>query len=317
MLSLACSVNSDCPFQYECISAICTHYPMFPLQIYPAVIYFIVPFLICISNIGGLSGGIFKVIIFMDLLNYNASQATPLIASVNAGGALANFILLIFRRHPYRNTSLVDFNLVFIVIPAMLIGTTVGVVVSRLLNDLTQDIMLVIVCFYFALVFIKKYNHKRRVLRKESEESIREILVDTDDQQYKIEERIAFDKHEAGMHGKEIIIAIALFAVLLFLTALSQGTVTGFGICTKEYLIGTVSYLLVMAVVIVGIYKFTYIKQQFMKKIRYIYQVDLNDTKTYLTILGGGVMAGFLQGAIGMGSGHMLSYALLGLDFLP
>lgn len=166
MLGLACNNNSDCPFQYECVQAICEHYPVFPLQAYPTVFYILLPFLIVLTNVGGLSGGIYKVVIFMDLLNYSASAATPLMASVNFGGALANFVLLIFRRHPHRNTSLVDFNIVYIVIPGLLLGTSIGVVLSELLNDLTQDILLIIVCGYFAYVFIRKYIHKQRVSRK-------------------------------------------------------------------------------------------------------------------------------------------------------
>lgn len=102
----------------------------------------------------------------MDLLNYNAAESVPLMASVNFGGALANFVLLIFRRHPYRNTSLVDFNAVYIVVPGLVLGTTIGAVLSKLLNDLVQDILLVVTCTYFAYVFIKKYIHKMRVSRK-------------------------------------------------------------------------------------------------------------------------------------------------------
>lgn len=106
-------------------------------------------------------------------------------ASVNFGGALANFVLLLFRRHPHRNTSLVDFNVVYIVIPGLLLGTTVGVVLNKLLNDLTQDILLVVVCSYFAYVFIKKYTHKRKVERNESEEEVREVILDELDEDQK------------------------------------------------------------------------------------------------------------------------------------
>lgn len=181
MLNLACITDSDCPFQYHCVQALCEHLPVLPLRAYPTVIYIILPFLIILTNVGGLSGGIYKVVIFMDLLNYSASAATPLMASVNFGGAFANFMLLIFRRHPYRNTSLVDFNVVYIVIPGLLLGTSLGVVLSKLLNSLTQDILLVIVCGYFAYVFIKKYIHKRRVERALSEETVYNIILDNDD----------------------------------------------------------------------------------------------------------------------------------------
>ena len=179
IVQLGCASDNDCPFMYYCASAVCQHLPVLPLKVYPTIIYIILPFLMCVTNVGGLSGGIFKVVIFMDLLNYNAAESTPLMASVNFGGALANFILLIFRRHPYRNTSLVDFNAVYIVVPGLLLGTAIGVVLNKLLNDLTQDILMILICTYFAYKFIRKYIHKIRIERKESEETVYEIIYDT------------------------------------------------------------------------------------------------------------------------------------------
>ena len=149
-----------------------------PLRIYPTIIYVILPFLICLTNVGGLSGGIFKVVVFMDLLNYNAAESTPIMASANFGGALANFVLLIFRRHPYRDTSLVDFNAVYIVVPGLVLGTTIGTVLSKLLNDFVQDMLLICICAYFAYVFIRKYIHKIRVSRKLSDETIYDMIAD-------------------------------------------------------------------------------------------------------------------------------------------
>ena len=126
----------------------------------------------------------------MDLLNYNASESTPLMASVNFGGALANFILLIFRRHPWKNTSLVDFNAVYIVIPGLVLGTTIGAVLTKLLNDLIQDVLLVLMCAYFAYVFIKKYLHKIRAAKKEE---IRGIRENKDEDGDKIEQSLITD----------------------------------------------------------------------------------------------------------------------------
>lgn len=66
-------VDSDCPFQYSCSDSLCQHIPMFPLELYPCIIYALIPFAMTVCNIGGLSGGIFKVVFLMDLLNYPAS----------------------------------------------------------------------------------------------------------------------------------------------------------------------------------------------------------------------------------------------------
>ena len=79
------------------------------------------------------------------------------------GGALANFLLLIPRRHPMMNAPLVDHWLVFILLPCILTGTTIGVIVGKILNDLTQDILVVLVCLYFSYKYFKRFLHKKRV----------------------------------------------------------------------------------------------------------------------------------------------------------
>jgi uncharacterized membrane protein YfcA len=144
---------------------------MFPLQVYPTIVYFLIPFFITVCNIGGLSGGIFKVVILMDMLNYRVSEATTLAYAMITGGALANFILLLPRRHPKIDAPLVDHGLVFVLLPCILLGTTVGVIINKLLYDLIQYILVVIVCLYFAYKYFLKYRHKKRVERKLSADS--------------------------------------------------------------------------------------------------------------------------------------------------
>lgn len=159
-----CVTDVDCPFQYYCsIAQICKHNEMFPLQWYPLIIYTILPFALTICNIGGLSGGVFKIVLLMDLLNYPVSEATTLAYSMITGAAFANFILLIPRRHPTLNAPLVDYWLVFVLLPCKLTGTTVGVLLGKTLNDLTKDILVIVVCLYFAYKYFQRFKHRKRV----------------------------------------------------------------------------------------------------------------------------------------------------------
>lgn len=169
--NIGCFVDSDCPFEYTCQQSLCQHQPMFPLRLYPTIIYALLPFLVTICNIGGLSGGIWKVVAFMDMLNYRVTEATTLVYAMITGGALANFLLLLPRRHPRLDTPLVDHGLIFVLVPCILTGSTIGVIVNKLLNDLVQDILVVVVCLYFAYKYFKKYRHRRRVERKLSADS--------------------------------------------------------------------------------------------------------------------------------------------------
>jgi uncharacterized membrane protein YfcA len=162
--TIGCMTNANCPFQYYCNNVqLCEHNEMFPLTWFSIIIYIILPFTLTICNIGGLSGGIFKIVLLMDLLNYPVSEATTLAYSMITGAAFANFILLIPRRHPTMNAPLVDYWLVFVLLPCILAGTTVGVLIGKTLNDLTQDILVIVVCIYFAYKYFKRYRHKKRI----------------------------------------------------------------------------------------------------------------------------------------------------------
>src|ERR1700733_1620383 len=104
----SCIDDSYCPYQYYCeqSSLLCEHYPIFPLRLVPSLIYLVIPLSISICNIGGLSGGAFKILIFMDMLNYPVTKATTLIYPVITGGAFANFISLLLQRNPETNGPL-------------------------------------------------------------------------------------------------------------------------------------------------------------------------------------------------------------------
>jgi uncharacterized membrane protein YfcA len=77
-------------------------------------------------NVVGKSMGILKVTILMNLLRYNASQSTALIQPMVAGAALPNVLTVIFKRHPKRNTSLIDYDIILVIIPCSLLGSTLG-----------------------------------------------------------------------------------------------------------------------------------------------------------------------------------------------
>ena len=70
----------------------------------------------------------------MIALNYSEADATILSYPLVAGTALYNFFLLMFRRHPTKNTSLVDYNIVMILIPSVLYGSTIGTILFASLS---------------------------------------------------------------------------------------------------------------------------------------------------------------------------------------
>jgi hypothetical protein len=78
--------------------------------------------------------------------------------ALTVGSALPNYISILMKKHPLRITSLVNFNLVIILIPCSLLGSTLGVLISTVIPLLFQDILIMIVFSYFALRFYRRYK---------------------------------------------------------------------------------------------------------------------------------------------------------------
>lgn len=124
----SCRTDADCPFLFNCHQdeLQCHHNDIFPLQLYPCIIYLFFPIAVGMVNMTGNSMGIFKVLLLMNLLRYDISGSTAMVQPMVAGAALPNFFNIIFRKHPNWNASLVDFNIVYILIPCCLLGSTLG-----------------------------------------------------------------------------------------------------------------------------------------------------------------------------------------------
>ena len=99
-MSLRCESDGNCPYIFSCIAGICVHDPVFPLTVYSSFCYILLVFGVMLSNVGGLSAGVFKVPILMDMLNYPVNVATQMSYPIVTGASLANFIQLCSQHHP-------------------------------------------------------------------------------------------------------------------------------------------------------------------------------------------------------------------------
>lgn len=138
---------------------------MFPLQVYPLFVYILIPFVVSVCNLGGLSAGAFRILIFMNMLNYPVSKANSLIFVIITAAAMANFFTIVPSKHPTLKGPLVDYNLVYIMMPTLIFGTNFGVFINKLLIDLVQDILVSFVFIFFTVVYTRKFLMYRRKLK--------------------------------------------------------------------------------------------------------------------------------------------------------
>ena len=74
------------------------------------------------------------------------------------GGGLANFFLLVPQRHPTEERPVVDYNLVNVLLPCVVVGTTIGVIGNLLIPELANDILIIVLFTFITYLFIQKYR---------------------------------------------------------------------------------------------------------------------------------------------------------------
>lgn len=92
----------------------------------------------------------------MNLLRYNATQSTALVQPMVAGSALPNVLSVVFKRHPRRNSSLIDYDIVLVIVPCSLLGSTLGAFLEKLVPELVKDVIMILFFLSFAYSFYKK-----------------------------------------------------------------------------------------------------------------------------------------------------------------
>ena len=75
------------------------------------------------------------------------------------GTALPNFFSILVQKHPSLPSSLVNFNLVYILIPCSLLGSTFGSILAGFTPEIVQDVLIIIVFSYFVKIFYFKFRN--------------------------------------------------------------------------------------------------------------------------------------------------------------
>jgi uncharacterized membrane protein YfcA len=141
---------------YSCVDGFCSHAGIFPISAYTIVVYILSGVASSLCNASGNSMGLFKMLILVLALNYELGEATGLAQAMVVGTALANFLSIIFKKHPKGHTSLVNYRLLQIMIPCCLLGSVLGAITQTMIPKLAQLLILVVVFSYFSVIFIKK-----------------------------------------------------------------------------------------------------------------------------------------------------------------
>jgi uncharacterized membrane protein YfcA len=98
------------------------------------------------------------------------------------GTALFNYFALIFRRHPKKDTSSVDYNIVMIIIPNVLYGSTIGSLINDFMPPIVADVLITLLLIAFSVKFFKKFTKYRMDTKKAKQ--VANIAVNMEMQQF-------------------------------------------------------------------------------------------------------------------------------------
>lgn len=121
-----------------------------------------------LGSIGGIGGGGLVVPCYIIVSGLAPRFAMPLGAVTVLGGSLAALVLNLRRRHPLADRPIVDWDLILVMEPLVLVGTLIGSVLHRVVSEKILTVLLVLLLSIVAHTTLAKakrmYDAERRYI---------------------------------------------------------------------------------------------------------------------------------------------------------
>jgi uncharacterized membrane protein YfcA len=138
---------------------------LFPLRSKDVLGFLLSSMGVILASGGGIGGGGIVVPIYIIIMGLSPRDAIPISSVTVFGGALASLITNLPRRHPLADRPLVDWNLVLVMEPLILVGTMLGTLLHRIISEKLLVVLLVAMLSVTAHTILVK---ARRMYRAET-----------------------------------------------------------------------------------------------------------------------------------------------------
>lgn len=160
-----CDKDTDC-FHYNfCENQICVHKEIFPLGLYEWLGTVILMFIAIISNAGGVGGSVISTSLLLGLFYFSPHNAVALTQSFIFAGTSVSVLLKIRDRHPTRNRPLIYYDVLMQLCSPLLLGVSIGVMISPAFPDWLILAILTLVVLFLA---INSFFKARRLHQNET-----------------------------------------------------------------------------------------------------------------------------------------------------
>ena len=151
------------------------HKGLLPLDKTDKLGFFFATLGLMIAAGGGIGGGGVLVPIYILIMKFSPKHAIPLSNITVFGGAIANTILNVRKRHPLADRPLVDWDLILVMEPLTIAGALIGAIMNKLLPEALLVVSLVALLSFTAYNTLKKairmYRAETRAMRLLAKES--------------------------------------------------------------------------------------------------------------------------------------------------
>mmetsp|Transcript_25642 Transcript_25642/g.26056 ORF Transcript_25642/g.26056 Transcript_25642/m.26056 type:complete len:742 (-) Transcript_25642:433-2658(-) len=121
-----------------------------------------------LGSLGGIGGGGLVVPIYIIATGLSPKQAIPLGSVTVLGGSLAGLLLNLRRRHPLADRPIIDWDLILVMEPLVLVGTVFGSILHRVIPGKVLSVLLVLLLSIVAHTTLTKakrmYDAERRYI---------------------------------------------------------------------------------------------------------------------------------------------------------
>ncbi|KAL3803860.1 hypothetical protein HJC23_004022 [Cyclotella cryptica] len=154
------------------------HKPLLPLSPNDHLGFLLATLGLMIAAGGGIGGGGVLVPIYILIMGFTPKHAIPLSNITVFGGALANTVLNIRKRHPLADRPLVDWDLILVMEPLTIAGALIGAFFNKLLPEAMLVVSLVALLSFTSWTTLRKAVRMYRAESRVMAEAARRVRKD-------------------------------------------------------------------------------------------------------------------------------------------
>jgi uncharacterized membrane protein YfcA len=120
----------------------CEHKSIFPISKTEFFGLFVLSALIGMANVGGIGGGGITVPIVAICWGFTTKEAIALSGATTFVGSVVRFFYSADRKHPEKKATMIDYGVVIVMLPLVIVGSATGVYLNMLLPTVILNMIL-------------------------------------------------------------------------------------------------------------------------------------------------------------------------------